>query len=133
MAFLVALIVPLVALIVTPGLLFYFDVTPKLVVLLAFTAALLVAWAFRSPVRIRGFPWFSPVVLFGLGSLALSTILSASPALSLYGTSWRRYGALSQASILAVAFLVATHIAGRAERATAINATARMLAWDRAP
>ncbi|MGA3258775.1 MAG: O-antigen ligase family protein [Bryobacteraceae bacterium] len=120
MAFLVALIVPLVALIVTPGLLFYFDVTPKLVVLLAFTAALLVAWAFRSPVRRRGFPWFSPVVLFGLGSLALSTILSASPALSLYGTSWRRYGALSQASILAVAFLVATHIAGRAERATAI-------------
>ncbi|HEY1221582.1 MAG TPA: O-antigen ligase family protein [Bryobacteraceae bacterium] len=120
MTFLAVLVIPLVALIITPGLLFYFDVTPKLVVLLAIAAALLIAWVFQSPVRMRGFLWFSPVLLLGLGSLALSTILSPNPALSLYGTAWRRFGALPQASILAVTFLIATYTAGKAERATAI-------------
>lgn len=120
MAFLAALVVPLVALIVTPGLLFYFDVTPKLVVLLVATAGLLFAWTFHSPPRMRGFPWFSLVLLFGLVSLALSTAFSSNPALSFYGTAWRRYGSLSQASILAVAFLVATGTAGRPERARTI-------------
>lgn len=59
MTFLAALVIPLVALIVTPGLLFYFDVTPKLVALLAVTAALLIAWTFDRPVRMRGVPGFS--------------------------------------------------------------------------
>jgi len=120
MTLLAALVIPLAALIVTPGILFYFDVTPKLVALLAITAALLVAWAFRSPVRLRGFPWLSAVLVLGLGSLALSTAVSSNPALSLYGTSWRRYGAVSQACILLVAFLIATNTAGRPERSTAI-------------
>lgn len=120
MKFLAALVIPLVTLIVTPGVLFYFDVTPKLVALLAATAVLLIARAFQSPVRMRGFPWFASVLLFGLGSLALSTVLSSNHALSLYGTAWRRYGALSQASILAIAFLIANYSAGRTERATAI-------------
>jgi len=120
MDFLAALVVPLVALIVTPGLLFYFDVTPKLVVVLAITAALLVHWALLSPRRMRGARWFLPILLFGLVSVVLSTILSSNPPLSLYGTAWRRYGALSQACILTVAFFIATHVAGRMERATAI-------------
>src|SRR5208283_735326 len=120
MTFLAALVVPLVALIVTPGLLFYFDVTPKLVVLLAATVALLIACALRSPAYPRGFPWFSVALPFGLASLAISTVFSSNPALSLYGTAWRRYGALSQASILVFALLIAGHTAGRAERATVI-------------
>jgi len=120
MTLLAALVIPLAALIVTPGILFYFDVTPKLVALLAITAALLVAWAFRSPVRMRGFPWLSAVLVLGLGSLALSTAVSSNPAFSLYGTSWWRYGAVSQACILLVAFLIATNTAGRPERSTAI-------------
>lgn len=120
MTLLAALLIPLVALIVTPGLLFYFDVTPKLVALLAITAALLIAWALRSPVGMRGFRWFSAVLILGLGALALSTAVSSNAALSLYGTSWRRYGAISQACILLVAFLIATQTAGRPERTTAI-------------
>jgi len=103
-----------------PHLLFYFDVTPKVVALLAITAALLVAWAFRSPVHMRGFPWFPAVLILGLGSLVLSTVFSSNPALSLFGTAWRRYGTLSQAVILLVVFLIATHTAGRPERTTAI-------------
>jgi O-antigen ligase len=120
MAFFAALVVPLVALIVTPGLLFYFDVTPKLVVLLIATAGLLFAWSLNGAARMRGFPWFSPILLCALLSLALSTAFSSHPALSFYGTAWRRYGALSQASILAIAFLVASDIAGRPESARAI-------------
>jgi O-antigen ligase len=64
----------------------------------------------------RGFPWFTPVLLFGSASLALSTVLSSNPSLSLFGTAWRRYGALSQAAIMAVALLVANHTAGRIGR-----------------
>jgi O-antigen ligase len=101
-------------------LFFYFDVTPKLAVLYGATAVLLVAWAFRRPVRLRGFPWFPPLVVFGLGSLAVSTALSSNPALSMYGTEWRRFGTLSQASILTAALLIAMHIGGREERAIAI-------------
>jgi len=118
-----------VALIVTPGLLFYFDVTPKLVALLGLTAAVLAASAFHKPIRMCGFPWFRPVVLFGLGSLAVSTVFSANLALSLYGTAWRRFGALSQAAILAAAFCIATHTAGRADRVTLILRGISAGAW----
>jgi len=120
MTFLAALVIPLVALIVTPGLTFYFDVTPKLVVLLAITAALLVAWSCERPFRMRGFPWFAPVLLLGVASLVLSTAVSSNPAVSLFGTAWRRYGGLSQASIMVVAVLIAKHTAGRFDRATII-------------
>lgn len=144
MAFVAALVVPLVALIITPGLLFYFDVTPKLVVLLAATAALLVAWAFRPPqFRLRGFSWLPAALLLALASVVLSTIFSSNLALSLYGTAWRRYGALSQACILAIAFLAATDIAGKVDRArgifrgvsvaslvAAMYGTAQYFGWD---
>ena len=43
MALIQAALAGLVALIITPGLLFYFDVTPKVVVLLAGVALLLLA------------------------------------------------------------------------------------------
>jgi O-antigen ligase len=120
MVLLTALVIPLVALIVTPGLLFYFDITPKLVVLLGMTSALLVAWAVQRSAQMRGlFRWFTFVPLFALGSLALSAALSPNPGLSVYGSIWRRYGALSQSCIIAVAFLAAVAIAGRAERGIA--------------
>src|ERR1035441_2474026 len=70
----------LIALILTPGWLFYFDVTPKLVVL----------------------------ALLTLASLALSTGLSSNPKLSLYGTHWRQYGALTQAAVLIFAWALST-------------------------
>ena len=50
MALLQAAVIGLIALIVTPGFLFYFDVTPKVVVLLA-GAAVVVAVARNPPAR----------------------------------------------------------------------------------
>ena len=143
MALLTAVLIPLVALIVTPGLLFYFDITPKLVVLLAMMSALLIGWAFRRPVRIQGFPGLLPLLLLTLCSLVLSCAFSTSPALSGFGTAWRRYGVLSQSCVLAAAFLIAALIAGRKERAltvlrgialggllTAMYGIAQYFGWD---
>jgi O-antigen ligase len=91
--------IALIALILTPGWLFYFDVTPKLVVLLLASGVALV------PVRrckLMG------LVMLTLASLALSTALSPNPALSLYGTHWRQYGALTQAAVLIFAWALST-------------------------
>ena len=120
MAFLAALLVPLTALIIAPGVLFYFDVTPKLAFLLALTAAIISAWAFRGPTCPKRPRWIQWVLLFGIGSLSLSTIYSANPMLSLFGTAWRRYGALEQTCILTVAFLTSAYIGGQLEHARMI-------------
>jgi O-antigen ligase len=111
MALLQALVIGLVALILAPGFLFYFDVTPKLVVLLAGAAAALL-W----PRPMRAPRLFSALVVAGLASLALSAALSSRPALSLFGTNWRRFGVVEQAAVL----LFAWTVAARPESARAI-------------
>ena len=117
MVFLQALLIGLTALILAPGYSFYFDVTPKLVILLAGTAVLL-AW---SAVRYRAAPRsFSMVILLTLVSLAVSSAASDHPALSVFGTIWRRYGALPQAVLLLFAWMVAAQTSGRLDRVRTI-------------
>jgi O-antigen ligase len=98
--------VALVAGIITPGLLFHFDVTPKIGILLV---ALTLILLFSAPQRFRdvknlcgtrlglGF-----VVLLGFTVLwlALATILSTNWQLSLTGSLWRRLGLLTTAAVL---------------------------------
>src|SRR5689334_16729856 len=105
MALLQAALAGLVALIITPGWFFYFDVTPKIVALLAGVGLLLASSALRpgSPPKA-----LTRLLLLGLLSLALSTALSENSALSLYGTNWRRYGAVVQASVLLFAWIVSS-------------------------
>src|SRR3954451_6452627 len=103
MPLLQAVVVGLVALILAPGALFYFDVTPKVVALLAGVAVLCLAPVCPSPVRKS----FSLLLLASILSLVLSTALSPAPALSLYGSTWRRYGLVEQAPILLFAWFVA--------------------------
>ncbi len=79
-----AILLGLIALILTPGYLFYFDVTHKVAVLLLGTAGLLLAAR-----GIRVSKLFSALILLNLASLALSTLLSTTPELSLMGTGWR--------------------------------------------
>jgi hypothetical protein len=108
--------VALVPLILTPGLLFYFDTTPKLI-------ALLIGTAIALPLL---FPWPAPrsrtaCWLFGLAaaqalSLALSTALSTRPELSLWGSNWRSLGLISQTVLLLLSLVVFSWIAGRPER-----------------
>jgi O-antigen ligase len=102
MRLLQAVTIGLIALTIAPGYLFYFDVTPKVVVLLAGTAALLAAGAVRGASKS-----FSALILLNLASLAVSTALSTRPGLSLMGTNWREFGLVPQAAALLFAWSVA--------------------------
>jgi O-antigen ligase len=125
-----AVAVALIALILTPGLLFHFDVTPKLVVLLAAAAVSLI------PLQISR---LAGLAILTLASLALSTALSANPGLSFWGTQWREYGALTQAAIVIFAWGVAS-TGGRGEvlvravciagAVTSAYGIAQYLGWD---
>ncbi|MCU1232792.1 MAG: O-antigen polymerase [Candidatus Solibacter sp.] len=122
--------IALIALILTPGWLFYFDVTPKLVVLLLAAGVALVPLR-RSPLSL--------LALLTLASLAISTALSPTPALSFYGTHWRQYGALAQAAILIFALALSTETSRSAivlrtvsiaGAITALYGIAQYAGWD---
>src|SRR5215212_9717284 len=100
MARMQAALIGLVALILAPGALFYFDVTPKLLVLLAGAAALCLA---RPRAADRT---FSIVLLLSFVAAAVSAGWSDSPALSFFGSTWRRYGLVAQAAVLVIAWSV---------------------------
>jgi len=99
MHWLLAVAIAGIALILTPGISFYFDVTPKLLLLLAATA---IAWTWprRSPL------WILTVLT--AVSLAVSTALSANVPLSMFGTTWRRYGVVTQGAVLLFALAIST-------------------------
>jgi len=114
-----------VALIILPGFSFYFDITPKLSVLLAGTGVILVTLAFpksregaargpRADLGVR--PTFSMLLLLSLLSLAVSTAVSSHPGTSLFGSNWRRFGSVVQATVLIFAWLVSSACAGRPGR-----------------
>jgi O-antigen ligase len=127
-----AVLIGLTALILAPGALFYFDVTPKLVVLLAGVAVLCVAGSRPAP-RL-----FSLLLLVTVVSLAFSTALSPAPALSLYGSTWRRYGLVAQVAVLLFAWFVSqspdrrTIIRGisLAGAISAVYGIAQFFGWD---
>src|SRR5580692_9049571 len=102
MRLLQAVTIGLIALIILPGQFFYFDVTPKVVILLLGTGALLAAGVVRGASRS-----FSVLILLNLASLAVSTALSTRPSLSLMGTNWREFGLIPQAAALLFAWSVA--------------------------
>jgi len=122
--------IALVALILAPGWSFYFDVAPKVVVLLLASGLLLL------PVR-RSV--LAGLVALTLASLAISTALSPNPALSFYGTHWRQFGALSQSAVVIFAWALSTQTeratlflrgVGAAGALTAAYGIAQYLGWD---
>lgn len=131
-----ATVIGLLALIVTPGYLFYFDVTPKLVVLLIGLAAM----ALCQRTNATRPQLISYLVALSILSLAVSTTLSSNPFLSLFGSTWRRYGAIAEAATLLFAWVVAgTGMAGVkpilravtiAGLLTGVYGIAQYLGWD---
>jgi hypothetical protein len=115
MALLLAAVIGLIALVVTPGWLFYFDVTPKAAILLAGTAAAVFFSTGRTPRR-----FLSLLLLLSILSLGVSSAVSSNPALSLFGTNWRRFGAVTQAAVLLLAWVVAQYISERPDGARTI-------------
>lgn len=97
MPYLLGVAIGAIALILAPGILLSFDVTPKLIVLLV--ACSLATF----PARRSRFLWLMAATFVSLG---VSTALSTHPALSFYGSGWRRYGALAQVATLLLAWSV---------------------------
>ena len=113
---LLAALVALVPLIITPGILFYFDVTPKLMVLLCGTGLALV-WLF--PRRLSGgraARWFYLLLGAQAASLVVSTVFSANRGLSVWGSNWRSLGLVAGIVLILFAGLTAAWAAGNAAR-----------------
>ncbi len=104
MAFLAPLAAALIPLLIAPGFLFYYDLTPKIALLLL-AAGVALPWSVAGGRRPAG--WFSLLLAAQLLSLAISTAVSAEPRLSLGGTSWRRFGLITHASLLVFAWILA--------------------------
>src|SRR6476660_1899175 len=115
MKFGVAVIAVLLPLIITPSVLFSFDITPKIAALVLGTCVML--WFCKQNVnRVRAMAralfgrWFLGLLSTQWISLAVAAVLSSSGALSLNGSSWRRLGLLTQTCLIMVALLVAAWI-----------------------
>lgn len=101
----------LVPLALFPSHSFYFDITPKIVILLLLTAAALIAWDgsfMRGPI--------SALFAIQIVWLAVTTALSRNPALSLNGGNWRRLGLITYGAVLVYGILVTRDVAGDANR-----------------
>jgi O-antigen ligase len=115
MHYLVPLVVALVPLVITPGLLSYFDITPKIAILLFGVSCLLCARENERNVRLlfstRLGRWF--VILLGAMwlSAAIATAFSMHRALSLNGGTWRRFGLVTQSALLLFTLLAVAWVA----------------------
>jgi hypothetical protein len=104
-----------------PHVLFYYDVTPKIVILLAGAAVALILVAFcldslRAFCGTREGKAFSTAALGLLVITAVSIALASHPALAWNGSNWRRFGGLTQAACLVTALIVAAWTRGEEDR-----------------
>ncbi len=101
MGLLAAAPVFLIPLVLTPHLLFYYDITPKVVLLMLTAVAGLAALCWQLPswtefVRGRWSRWYSIAVACSLSITSIAALRSAERALSWYGSNWRRMGTLTE-------------------------------------
>jgi O-antigen ligase len=106
----------LIPLIITPGILFYYDVTPKIVLLLFATAMMLLfvkpaAAGWSQLVSERTGRWFVLLLAAQVVSIMISTAFADDLALAVTGGSWRRLGAVTAICVLVFAGILAGRIA----------------------
>src|SRR5258708_32916707 len=96
----VAILVPLA---IAPHLLFYFDVTPKVVLLVCGAALALLMGpgraAWKALLARSAGRWFCGLLAAQALSLIVSSALALAPDLSLHGGTWRRSGLASQCAL----------------------------------
>jgi tetratricopeptide (TPR) repeat protein len=112
MSVLVPLIIALVPLIITPGALANFDITPKIALLLAVAALMLLQPRtnlsnLRALASGKAGKWLLVVLAAEWAAFAIATVFSFHPVLSLDGGSWRRLGLIPQTGLLVFAALAA--------------------------
>jgi O-antigen ligase len=117
MRILLPVVAALVPVAILPSFSFYFDIIPKIVILLAGVALSLLFWNGEWPPKgMKYVRWM--FLLFGLLLLwlAIASVMSTHPALSLYGGNWRRFGLLSYGAVLTYSILVVLDCSGRPDR-----------------
>jgi O-antigen ligase len=118
---LVPLIAALVPLLITPGVLAYFDVTPKIAILLLGVALMLLQVSANS-CNVRALwgatsgRWLAGLLTAEWMAFAIASLLSSNRALSLDGGSWRRLGLIPETGLLLFVVLAAGWLAAREDR-----------------
>jgi O-antigen ligase len=96
MSLLLPIVAAIVAILIVPGWSFYFDVAPKVAVVVAAAA---LAPAFFKPRWTR----FTQLLALQAAALILATIFSTHRWLSIYGSTWRRCGIFAELAVLILA------------------------------
>lgn len=113
---LVPLVAALVPLLITPGLLSYFDVTPKIAILL-FGASLSLLYRTENVRNLRALlsatagRWFAALIAAEWLASVVATAFSSHRALSLNGGNWRRFGLIPETGLLLFTLLAAAWLA----------------------
>ncbi len=97
MAFLLPALVALLPLLITPGILFHYDITPKIIILVLITAACLAlpgetANGLAELWRRKTGRWLCGLAAAQVVWFGVATSLSSRPLFSLFGSNWRRMG-----------------------------------------
>ncbi|HLH00013.1 MAG TPA: O-antigen ligase family protein [Bryobacteraceae bacterium] len=105
MRWIVPLVAALVPLLITPGVLSHFDVTPKLAILLLGSALIPFYWKtnvqnFYNLLRRPAGRWFAGLLAAAWISMAVATVFSKHAMLSLNGGGWRRLGLIPETALL---------------------------------
>ena len=116
MLWLVPLVAALVPLLICPGTLAYFDVTPKIAILLFGTALILLqpgvnASNIQKLLSASAGRWLAGLLAAEWLAFALGNAFSSNRALSFGGGLWRRFGLLSETALVLFVLLAAGWLA----------------------
>lgn len=120
MSILLPALVFLLPLLILPGFLFHYDITPKVVLLSLAVAACCalprqIAHGVAALWNKRSGRWFCLLAGAQTAWYGLASALSARPWFSLLGSSWRRMGFMTVIALCAVAVLTAAHLSKKPE------------------
>jgi O-antigen ligase len=111
MALLLPVVAALVSILIAPGLSFYFDVIPKVVVALIGASFALGSFRRWPATHARPFKWFTILLAAQAATTVLATLFSTHRSWSLMGSVWRRSGLFAEFAVLVLALMVAGHLA----------------------
>lgn len=113
-----AWLIAAVPLFIAPGVSFYFDVIPRLLLMLIIVALVLIGRR-DMPARVAalwshklGRLFLIAATVYAM-SLVVSSVLSVNASFSIYGSTWRRFGLITQVGLLILTVILAANRAMR--------------------